>query len=421
MWKGRLTVSALVLVALIAGLPMCSVRGGRNNDQLEVYSWWTGPGEEEGLAAMAAAFEAANPGVKFINAAVSGGAGSNAKAILASRLLANDPPDSYQRHAGLEMLDDVRSGKVQDLSALYEEQHWGTVFPRGLLDKLTINGKIYAVPVNIHRANLIWFRPSILRELGIAGPPKTWSEFLDQAQIIKSKGKVPLAVGPEWTQKHLLETVLLGELGPDQYERLFAGQTSWSSHEVMNALSVFDRVLRLSDVTSAAGDWQPQLDRVIQGSAVYAVMGDWSFSYLQLTKKLGWRTGYDVAASPGSAGIYDFLSDSFTLPTGARHPELARIWLVECGSADGQNLFNPRKGSIPARTDADASLYRDYLSWALQEWRNPNTRIVGSLAHGVIANNAYNSEIDSALGLFVQHGDVAKFAETADRKYQETG
>src|SRR5689334_13072442 len=159
---------------------MCTIRGA-SRDQLEVYSWWTGPGEEEGLNAMAKAFQEENPGVRFVNAAVSGGAGSNAKAILASRLLANDPPDSYQRHAGLELLDDVRSGKVQDLSSLYDQQNWRSVFPKGLLDNLTINGKVYAVPVNIHRANLLWYIPSTLKQLGIAAPPKTWSEFLDQA------------------------------------------------------------------------------------------------------------------------------------------------------------------------------------------------------------------------------------------------
>ncbi len=165
MWQGRFAVASLIVVALLASLSMCAVGGGRAN-QLEVYSWWTGPGEEEGLNAMAKEFEKENPGVTFVNAAVSGGAGSNAKAILASRLLANDPPDSYQRHAGLELLDDVRSGKVQDLSSLYDQEHWRDVFPKGLLDDLTISGKVYAVPVNIHRANLMWYLPSTLKSLG---------------------------------------------------------------------------------------------------------------------------------------------------------------------------------------------------------------------------------------------------------------
>ncbi|MFI5910807.1 ABC transporter substrate-binding protein [Dactylosporangium sp. NPDC051541] len=419
MWKGRVAILAILVVSLICGLSMFAVRGA-SNDQLEVYSWWTGPGEEEGLAAMAKSFEGTNPGVRFVNAAVSGGAGSNAKAILASRLLANDPPDSYQRHAGLELLDDVRSGKVEDLTDLYRQQGWAKVFPKGLVENLTIDDKIYAVPVNIHRANLMWYLPKTIQDLGLAGPPKTWAEFLQQAEQIKAKGKVALAVGPEWTQKHLLETVLLGELGADKYDKLFAGQISWLSPDVSAALDTYAKVLAVSDVKSAAGDWQPQLDRVVSGSAVYAVMGDWSSSYLEQTKGLRWQSGYSVAASPGSDGVYDFLSDTFTLPTGARRPDLAKQWLIECGSTAGQNLFNPLKGSIPARTDADAGLYKDYLAWALQQWRDPKTRIVGSLAHGVVANNAYNAEIDSALGLFVQDGDQGKFARTVDAQYRET-
>jgi glucose/mannose transport system substrate-binding protein len=421
MWHGRLGTVALILAAAVFALPLYVLTPGADrNNKVEVYSWWTGPGEEDGLRAMIADFEARNAGVQLVNASVSGGAGSNAKAILASRLLANDPPDSYQRHAGLELADDVRSGKVQDITSLYEQQGWKKAFPQGLLDKITIDGRLYAVPVNIHRANLIWYNPKTLRALGIAGPPRTWAEFLQQAASIRAAGRTPLTVGPAWTQKHLLETVLLGELGPDGYEGLWNATTGWTSPGTLAALARFKQVLAQSDITSSAADWQPQMDRVVAGSAVYAVMGDWSYSYLTLTKKLVWQHDFDLAPAPGTAGVYDFLSDSFTLPTGARHPDLARRWLIECGSIAGQDLFNPRKGSIPARTDADAALYAGYLAADLREWRDPHTRIVGSLAHGVTADNAWNAEIDTALGLFVEDGDVGKFARTVAAKYRET-
>lgn len=421
MWQGRVGTLALFLAAALLTLPVSMPRGsGASGNQVEVYSWWTGPGEEEGLQAVVKDFETKNPGLKVVNAAVSGGAGSNAKAILASRLLAGDPPESYQRHAGLELADDVRSGKVEDLTSLYAEQGWTKVIPQGLLDKLTIDGKIYAVPVNIHRGNLIWYNPGTLRSLGIAAPPRSWREFLQQAERIRAGGKTPLTVGPQWTQKHLLETVLLGELGPDAYEGLWNGTVSWTSPRVMQALDTFKQVLAQSDIATSAADWQPQMDRVTAGTAVYAVMGDWSYSYLSLAKKLRWQLDFNAVAAPGSDGVYDFLSDSFTLPSGTRHPDLARKWLIECGSVAGQDLFNPRKGSIPARIDADPTLYGGYLAWDLQQWRDPHIRIVGSLTHGVVADNAWNAEIDTALGLFVQDGDIGKFARTVAAKYQET-
>jgi glucose/mannose transport system substrate-binding protein len=379
--------------------------------QVEVFSWWTGPGEQEGLDAMIADFEKKNPGIKVVNAAVSGGAGTNAKAILANRLQAKNPPDSYQRHAGLELSDDIKAGLVEDLAAMFASEGWNEKMPKGLLEAITVDGKIYSVPVNIHRANLIWYNPKTIKELGLSGPPKDWKEFLTQAEAIKAKGKTPLAVGPQWTQKHLLETVLLGELGPEAYTGLWNGKTDWASAEVSGALETFKKVLSFSDVRSAAADWQPAADRVIDGTAVYTVMGDWLDGYLKGAKKLAFKTDYDVSASPGSAGVYDFLSDSFTLPVGAKNRANAEKWLKECGSVEGQDLFNPQKGSIPARTDADKGKYKDYLAAALEEWQNPSTKIVGSLTHGVTVNNAVSSEIDTALGLFMASGDSKAFGD----------
>ncbi|MDP2777639.1 MAG: hypothetical protein Q8O48_08335, partial [Anaerolineales bacterium] len=48
---------------------------------VEVFSWWTGGGEAAGLEAMQGVFAAANPDIEFINAAVAGGAGTNARAV----------------------------------------------------------------------------------------------------------------------------------------------------------------------------------------------------------------------------------------------------------------------------------------------------------------------------------------------------
>jgi glucose/mannose transport system substrate-binding protein len=294
---------------------------------------------------------------------------------------------------------------------MFASEGWNEKMPKGLLEAITVDGKIYSVPVNIHRANLIWYNPKTIKELGLSGPPKDWKEFLTQAEAIKAKGKTPLAVGPQWTQKHLLETVLLGELGPEAYTGLWNGKTDWASAEVSGALETFKKVLSFSDVRSAAADWQPAADRVIDGTAVYTVMGDWLDGYLKGAKKLAFKTDYDVSASPGSAGVYDFLSDSFTLPVGAKNRANAEKWLKECGSVEGQDLFNPQKGSIPARTDADKGKYKDYLAAALEEWQNPSTKIVGSLTHGVTVNNAVSSEIDTALGLFMASGDSKAFGD----------
>ncbi|MCJ7708784.1 MAG: carbohydrate ABC transporter substrate-binding protein, partial [Anaerolineales bacterium] len=102
--------------------------------QVEVFSWWTGGGEAAGLAAMIVVFNARYPNIEFVNAAVAGGAGTNARAVLATRLQANDPPDSWQAHAGQEIIGTyVAAGQVEPLNALYDAQGWLAVMPETLI------------------------------------------------------------------------------------------------------------------------------------------------------------------------------------------------------------------------------------------------------------------------------------------------
>jgi len=135
-------------------------------------------------------------------------------------------------------------------------------------------------------------------------------------------------------------------------------------------------------------------------------MGDWAEGYFRELGKAP-ETDYGWAPVPGTGGNFQFLSDSFVLPVGAPHRDAAINWLIICGSKAGQDAFNPVKGSIPARSDGDRSLYGVYLQSAMDDWAS-NT-VVGSLTHGVVANDSWKTEIDTGLGLFLTTLDVATF------------
>lgn len=391
-----------------------------SSDEFEFFSWWTGGGDSEGKEALLDLFADQNPDLEIVDSAIAGGAGTNAQAELANRLLADNPPDSYQRHAGKELAADIEADEVEDLDFLYEEEGWRDVFPEQLLDLITLDGKLYSVPVNIHRSNILWYNPAVLEEVGIAAPPTTWDEFLTQAATLEAAGKIPLTVGPTWTQQHLLENVLLGELGADTYSGLWDGSTDWESAEVVAALDMYTEVLKHSNLDSAAADWQPAMDPIIEGDAAYNVMGDWADTYFRVEKELEWETGYNATTSPGTEGIFNFLSDTFTLPKDAPHRDTAIDWLKLAGSKEGQDTFNPVKGSIPARIDGDATLYTGYLQGPFEDWTDTSTTIVGSLAHGVVADNAWKTEIDSALQEFVESGNGEAFAQAVKQAFEDT-
>src|SRR5580765_6180663 len=130
--------------------------------QLQVFSWWTGGGEAAGLQKLIGIWNTANPNCKFKNETVAGGAGSNAKAVLAQRLAAKKPPDSFQGHAGAELRDYIKAGQVESLDAIYKQTGFAKVFPASLINQIKYNGHLYSVPVNIHRANILWYNPAVL-------------------------------------------------------------------------------------------------------------------------------------------------------------------------------------------------------------------------------------------------------------------
>lgn len=394
----------LVSLLVVASLTLTACGAGKN--QVEVFSWWTGGGEAAGLEAMIEVFKAENSSVEFVNAAVAGGAGTNARAVLASRLQAGDPPDSWQGHAGQELIGTYVAGKqIEPLNDLYEAEGWLDVMPETLIPLISQDGNIYSVPVNIHRANVMWYNPKVLEDNGIA-VPTTIDEWIAAMETLDAAGVQPLALGEQWTKMHLLETILLGTLGPDKYNGLWDGTTDWGGADVKKAIENYVTITSYANTDSASLTWQDASQLVVNGDAAFNVMGDWAEGYFRELGKAP-ETDYGWAAVPGTGGTFQFLSDSFVLAVDAPHRDNALAWLKVAGSKSGQEAFNPVKGSICARTDCDESLFGVYLQSAMEDWST--NIVVGSLTHGVVANDSWKSEIDTALGLFVQDGNVDTF------------
>src|SRR5260221_13110203 len=57
-----------------------SSTSGAGTGSLEIFSWWTGKGEADGLAMLEDFYKKKYPNVKIENAAIAGGAGKAAKA-----------------------------------------------------------------------------------------------------------------------------------------------------------------------------------------------------------------------------------------------------------------------------------------------------------------------------------------------------
>ncbi|MFO7193751.1 MAG: ABC transporter substrate-binding protein [Thermocrispum agreste] len=406
------------LRALIAGLSAvalaftagCGGDDGDDTKDVEVFTWWADGSEKAGLDALVAEFNKQHPDLNFVNGAVAGGAGSNAKNVLASRLQQQDPPSTFQAHAGAELLDYIEANQIQDISALYEEYGWNDVFPKDLIELLTVDGKIYSVPSNVHRANVVWANPEVLKKANIGEEPaKDLDEFIDQLEKLKKAGvDTPLSIATDWTQVHLLETVLIADLGPEKYIGLWDGSTKWDGPEVRKAINHYATLLSYTNTDRQNLDWPDATKMVIDGKAAFNIMGDWAEAAFQEADK-EWGKDYITYPVPGTDGVFDFLADSFTLPVGAKNEEGTKAWLQTVGSAEGQKAFNIKKGSIPARTDANPDDYGEYQKTAIESYKNDT--IVPSLAHGAAASVKWSTAITEAVSSFSANKDKAKLID----------
>lgn len=370
--------------------------------KLEIFSWWTAGGEAEGLQELIKIYNRLYPNVEVINATVAGGAGAQAKAVLKTRMLGGDPPDTFQVHAGHELIDTwVKTGFMEPITFLYKEEGWERVMPKGILEIVSYNGEYWSVPVNIHRANVLWYNKKIFDQFGLK-PPKTFDEFFQVAETLKAKGVIPFALGTKdgWEAAHIFETVLIGKLGAEGYKGLWTGKTKWSDPRVTDALETFAKMLKYVNSDHPARTWDEACALIVEGKAAMTIMGDWAVGYFYAKnfKDFGW------VLAPNNEGIFDALSDSFGLPKGVKNRENVVAFLRILGSKEAQEAFNLKKGSIPARIDVNKDLFPEYQRSAMEDWQKHV--IVPSVMHGAAAPESWVTEFKDVISLFVARPDV---------------
>src|SRR3989475_4677677 len=386
--------------------------------QLEIFSWWTAGGEADGLAEMFKIYTGKSPDVKIVNSAVAGGAGTNAKAVLATRMQGGKPPDSFQVHAGQELISTwVKADKMEPITSIWKSEGWDSTIPNDLKTIVSKGSDVWSVPVNVHRGNSLWIGSGL--ETVSSNSIDNLDDFLSSLGKAKAGGmQAPLALGSKgnWQVTMLLENNIVAVGGADFYRGLFNGKSSWTDNNVKSALSYIKSMLNYVNSDHTTIDWDQAAGRVQAGTSVGTIMGDWAKGYFTANN---WKpdTDFTGIASPGTEKTYMIVCDTFGLPKGAPDRDNAINWIKVCGSEAGQAAFNPKKGSIPARTDVPASIFDSIAQKFIAEFKTDS--LTPSIAHGSAAPEAFASGVNDEMGQFVQKKDVnasaSNIAKLADQ------
>nr|WP_259548775.1 ABC transporter substrate-binding protein [Heyndrickxia oleronia] len=410
----RKSIFVMLAIILVFALSACSSKNSSSDgekskgkkEKLEIFSWWTGAGEEDGLKALLALFKEKHADISVENAAVAGGAGTNAKAVLASRMQGDDPPSTFQVHGGAELNEGwVAAGKMEPINDVYEKEGWSDKFPQSLIDMVSKDGNIYSVPVNIHRGNVLWYNKKVFEDNGLE-VPKTFDDFFAVADKLQEKGITPLALGDKepWTATQIFENVLVAKLGVDGYNKLWTGELAFDDPKVKESAEIFKKMMGYINKDHSSRNWQDASQLVADGDAAMNIMGDWAKGYFVNDLKLTLNEDFGYTTTPDSSGIFTVITDTFGLPKGVGNAEDVKTFLGVLGSVEGQDAFNPLKGSIPARVDADTSKYDDYGKSTIEDFKT--AELAPSLAHGSAAAEGFLTKANQAVNIFVTQLDV---------------
>lgn len=375
--------------------------------QLLVGNWWTSGGEFAGVNAVYELYRQEYPDVELIHAGIAGGAGVNFQAANLNKLIAGDPFDTFQLHAGLEAELYSPEQYLVPVDNILEEEGVLDVMPQDLKDLLKIRGNTYTVPLNIHRGNVMWTNTNVVEQAGIA-VPTTFEEFFAVCETLQDQGIIPLGLGiaDGFELGHTLEVVIAGTVGAEKNKGLWSGTVSWTDPDVTTALENYDKLLNCTNEDRGTIGWVGGIDLVINDQAAFNIMGDWAYGEViakGALDKVTWNS------PPGNQGMFFLVSDGFAITVDAPNPDNANNFVRIITRKDAQEAFNQNKGSICARTDCDYNTFpadrRAYFQSAADDFAD--SAIIPMVTHGSGAIPSWQQQFSQIATQFASDRDVA--------------
>jgi alpha-glucoside transport system substrate-binding protein len=135
----------------------------------------------------------------------------------------------------------VKTGKVvkpSEQTAANASKYW----TKDWVNYGSVDGTFYAAPLGSSMKSLVWYSPKAFEKAGYM-TPQTWDELMRLSATIAESGKGKpwcggLASGAAtgWPATDWLEQIVLREHGPEVYDSWVAGDTRFSSPEIMGSM-----------------------------------------------------------------------------------------------------------------------------------------------------------------------------------------
>jgi len=412
--KNLFTAAAVVAASALV-LTGCSGGGGSTDaDGNVTLTFWhnstTGDGKKYWVDT-AAAFEAANPGVKIEIQAIQN---EEMDGKLQTALNSGDAPDIFMARGGGKLADVVKAGQVKDLSSGLTDATKSAL--GGVLDAFAIDGKTYGVPTAVLPEG-IWYSKDLFSEAGITDTPTTIDELEAANTKLKDAGIEPIALGAKdaWPAAHWYYNFALRACSQDVINTAAADRTFDDPcfETAGQQLSDFIDSEPFNDgylTTAAQQGAGSSAGLLANHKAAMELMGAWDpgviASLTPDTKPLadlGWFPFPSVAGGAGGEGAMMGGVDGFSCFVDS--PDACVDFLNFISEKDNQEGYAKAFQTIPASQEAQGAVTDPALQLLLSSYNEaPYVTVWLDTLFGQNVGNALNVAV---VDLMAGKGDAA--------------
>ena len=348
MYRARKIAAACALLAAIASSHAAAPTA-------EVIHWWTSGGESAAVKQIAQAYRGA--GGVWIDTAIAGG--DQSRAVTINRIVGGNPPTAAQFNTSKQFLDVIEQGMLNNVDEVANKENWDALLPAPIINVIKVKGHYYAVPLNIHMQAWIWYSQAAFKKAGITKEPANMDELFAALDKLKAAGIVPLAHGGQSWQETILFSAILSNLGGKElYLSVLRDrdQRAINSEAFKKVLLAFKRMQSYVDAGSPGRNWNDATAMLISGKGGVQIMGDWAKGEFTAAKQVAGQQ-YGCMAGLGPNAPYLIQGDVFVFPktTNPDAVKAQKLLASVIVAPATQLAFSKLKGSIPVRTDVDAS------------------------------------------------------------------
>jgi len=336
---------------------------------VQLYTWWVAPGEAQALQGLIDAYKSAHPMSLVDDSGDASQAASRAN--LDTAFTSGAFPDVFQLNTqDLGPFMTAHPNQVESVDSVFSDPAVSAAFLPEVLQAVTINGHIQAVPIDVPRESAFFYNLTLFTANDLT-PPTTVPELLQVCASLQSAGVTPIALATGhnngWVVRELFMGVVQGTMGSAVFKDFITAAKSVTDPEISQPLQDSIKTLGTiltqyinADAASIRPDghafaWTDAADAVQAGKAAMFIHGDWVKGYWTA---LGWTPGVDFGetGAPGAADLFSYGIDVLGMPATPPHPTSATDFLTIAASRSGQIAFARSKGSSPARIDVGDQL-----------------------------------------------------------------